>query len=189
MSVAALVLAAGAGRRFGAPKALVEVGGERLVDRAVRVTRTGGCDEVVVVAGAVPLAVPGARVVGHPGWASGIGGSLSAGLRAVAGHDAACVLLVDQPGVTAACVARVLQAAGVAADALAVTTYLGEWGHPVLLGRAHHAGVAELAVGDVGARPYLLAHRHLVRTVECGDVGDPRDVDRPEDLATLTGGT
>ena len=39
------------GRRFGGPKALVEIDGERLVDRAVRVLRDGGVDPAYVVAG------------------------------------------------------------------------------------------------------------------------------------------
>ncbi|HEU4912946.1 MAG TPA: NTP transferase domain-containing protein, partial [Actinomycetes bacterium] len=58
--IAGLVLAAGAGRRFGGPKALAEIDGERLVDRAVRALREGGSDPVYVVAGAAPLAVEGA---------------------------------------------------------------------------------------------------------------------------------
>ena len=51
--VAGLVLAAGAGSRFGRPKAVVELDGERLVDRAVRVLRAGGISRTYVVSGAV----------------------------------------------------------------------------------------------------------------------------------------
>ena len=49
---AGLVLAAGAGRRYGGPKALVEYDGQRLVDRAVWTLRAGGADPVLVVLGA-----------------------------------------------------------------------------------------------------------------------------------------
>jgi hypothetical protein len=49
----------------------------------------------------------------------------------------------------------------------------------VLLGREHWAGVAKLAVGDVGARPYLLANPDRVVTVGCEDVADGTDLDRP----------
>ncbi|SDY89258.1 molybdenum cofactor cytidylyltransferase/nicotine blue oxidoreductase [Micromonospora pattaloongensis] len=52
MTAAGLVLAAGGGRRYGAPKALVAVDGRLLVERAVRTVRDGGCDPVVVVLGA-----------------------------------------------------------------------------------------------------------------------------------------
>ncbi|MBB0994770.1 NTP transferase domain-containing protein, partial [Dietzia sp. SLG510A3-40A3] len=74
-----LVLAAGAGRRFGGPKALVDFRGVRLVDRAVGLLRAGGCDRVLVVSGAVELEVPGAEVVHNPDWDTGMGSSLRVG--------------------------------------------------------------------------------------------------------------
>ena len=55
----------------------------------------------------------------------------------------------------------------------------GRPGHPVVLGRTHWAGVSRDAVGDVGARPYLTAHRTEVTRVACEDVADGDDVDRP----------
>jgi nicotine blue oxidoreductase len=47
--------------------------------------------------------------------------------------------------------------------------------------------VVALATGDTGARPFLRAHPELVTLVECGDTGDPADVDTPDDLARLEG--
>src|SRR5687768_645098 len=102
-SPAGLLLAAGAGRRLGGPKALLEVGGERLVDRGVRTLRDGGCAPVLVVTGAAPVEVIGAVVVPNPDWRDGMGASLRAGLAALPpGCPAVVVALVDQPGVTAA---------------------------------------------------------------------------------------
>lgn len=182
--VAGLVLAAGAGVRFGGPKALAEVGGERLVDRAVRTLGAAGLDPVLVVTGAAEVAVEGALVVPNPDWAEGMGGSLRAGLAALAATDAVAVavLLVDQPGVTAAAVARVV---GAVRDeqSLVVATYGGQRGHPVVLGRAHWASAARLAVGDQGARALLAAHADLVVTVECADVASGEDIDTPDQLA------
>lgn len=60
--------------------------------------------------------------------------------------------------------------------------YDGVPGHPVLLDRRTWAEVADLATGDQGARGWLRAHRDAVRLVDCTGTGDPRDVDRPEDL-------
>jgi CTP:molybdopterin cytidylyltransferase MocA len=77
-------------------------------------------------------------------------------------------------------VARVAAAAG-GPDVLAAATYRGRRGHPVLLGRAHWAGVAALAVGDTGARPYLAGHE--VTPVACDDVADGGDADTPAELA------
>lgn len=184
MPVAGLLLAAGAGRRYGRPKALVEYEGRRLVDRMADTLAEAGCDPVVVVLGAAADQVrasglAGCAVVENPDWATGMGSSLRAGFVALAGTEvvAAVVLLVDMPGVTAAAVRRV--AARASPDALVMGGYGQRRGHPVLLGRAHWAGVAAVATGDTGARPYLRRHAAAVQVVPCGDIADDRDLDRP----------
>jgi nicotine blue oxidoreductase len=185
VTVAAVVLAAGAGRRFGGPKAVALIAGERLVDRAVRLARAGGCDPVVVVAGAVPLDAEGAEVVDNPDWASGMGSSLRAGLAALpVAADAAVVLLVDTPWLGPDSIRRLLAAHGAGAR-LAVATYSGERGHPVLLGRDHWARVAASAHGDNGARAYLAGRPDEVVEVDCTGTGEPTDVDLPTDLVGL----
>lgn len=172
-----VVLAAGAGRRFGGPKALVP---GWLAGR-VEALRHGGCADVVVVLGAEAhrarrLVPPEARVVVCAAWASGMGASLRCGLDALAqgGAALAVVALVDTPGMTAAAVRRVLRRATSSA-ALVRATYGGEPGHPVVIGRQHWAAAGARAVGDRGARD-LLSERGY-ETVECGDVADGRDVD------------
>jgi CTP:molybdopterin cytidylyltransferase MocA len=188
MSTAGLLLAAGAGRRFGQPKALVRFGTETLVERGVRLLRNGGCDPVVVVLGAAvdevrPL-VAGCRVVVADDWAEGMAASLRAGLGALEQTDAqACVVaLVDQPlvGVDAVRRLRAVDPAGAA-----VATYGGTARNPVLLARAVWPDVAAAAVGDSGARAWLRAHPDRVVTVRCDDTGSPADVDTPADLALL----
>ena len=187
MIVGGLVLAAGEGRRLGTPKALVEVDGRRLVDRAVTALRLGGCEPVVVVLGAARTVVPDAHVVTNDDWRTGMGSSLRLGLAALGAVDvtAVVVTLVDTPGVTGPVVDRLVTACAAGAD-VAVATYDGRPRTPVLLARNHWREVAELAVGDVGARAFLRTHPHLVRHVECGDVGTSDDLDTPEDLARLT---
>jgi CTP:molybdopterin cytidylyltransferase MocA len=178
---AGLVLAAGASRRLGAPKALLELDGERLVDRAVRVLREGGCRPVLVVSGAVPLEVAGAEVVPNRDWRSGMGSSLRAGLAALHERaDVAVISLVDLPGVGPEVVARLLGAADAGAEVV-VATYAGTRRHPVLLAAGHWAAAAAAAVGDVGARGYLATVPHLV-SVECGDVADAQDIDTDADV-------
>ena len=187
--VAGLVLAAGAGRRFGGPKALARLDGERLVDRAVRTLREGGAGPIVVVSGAADLDVPGADVIHNAQWAEGMGSSLRTGVALLAAYvvegrpvAGVVVVLVDQPGITAGAVERVL--AGVRDDAaLVVATYGRVWGHPVVLGRRHWAEAAQAAVGDRGARDVLRRHAAEVTEVECGDVASAADIDTPDQLA------
>ena len=187
MTVAGLLLAAGAGRRMGGPKALVEISGEALVRRGIRLLTAGGCDPVVVVVGASADAVrplcDGAQVVDAPGWESGMGASLRAGLLAL-DTDACVVALVDQPLVTPVVVER-LRAAHSGGARAAVATYGGRPRHPVLLDRSTWAGVGAAAVGDEGARSWLRTHPELVVQVDCTDVGAPDDLDTPADLAAL----
>lgn len=184
---AGLVLAAGAGRRFGGAKAVVELDGVRLVERAVAILAEARLDPIVVVSGAVPLDVAGATVVTNPGWAEGLGASLRVGLAALPDTvDAVVVLLVDQPGITTEAVRRVV-AALEGPRSVAVATYDGRDGHPVALGRAHWPAVAESAVGDRGARGFLRAYAGDIARVECADVATDRDIDDPQDLAWFSG--
>jgi molybdenum cofactor cytidylyltransferase/nicotine blue oxidoreductase len=180
-SVAGLVLAAGGGRRYGMPKALVERDGELLVERALRTARAV-CAPVVVVLGAAAEEVrrradlAGATVVVNDEWESGMASSLRAGLTALPGDvDAVLVLLVDMPGMTPDALARLAERA--APDALAVATYDAVRGHPVLLGREHWAGVSGTVRGDEGARRYLAAHD--VAEIDCTGLADPEDLDVP----------
>ena len=177
VSVAGLVLAAGEGRRFGGPKAPAVIDGERLVDRAVRVLRAGGCDPVYVVLGAWLGDVPGAVTVTNPDWAEGMGSSLRVGLEAVEGApvDAVVVTLVDLPGLTPAAVRRLVDAD----SDLAAATYGGERGHPVRFGRRHWLEVASSARGDAGARSYLSERADEITLVEVGDVATGEDLDVP----------
>ncbi len=182
--VIGLLLAAGAGRRMGGPKALLRHrDGRTWAHAGAEVLREGGCEPVVVVLGAAahevePTLAQGVRVVIASDWAEGMGASLRAGLAQLAADDepgdAALVALVDTPGVTADVVAR-LVAAATGPDVLARAAYAGVPGHPVLLGRDHWDGVRSAARGDVGARDYLAARP--VTLIECGDVGDGRDID------------
>ncbi len=186
-AVAGLLLAAGSGSRLGRPKALVEVGGERLVDRGVRTLAAGGCAPVLVVLGAADTSVRGALTVLNPDWATGMGSSVRAGIDALPDTvDAVLVALADQPLVTPEAVRRLLRVHAQGARA-AVATYAGNPRNPVLLGREHWSTVHAIAVRDVGARPFLRTYSHLVTTVECDDVASPEDIDTTEDLVRVSG--
>lgn len=183
--IAGLVLAAGAGRRFGGPKQLAEIDGRPLVEHAVaaleavaaveRVAVTLGAyaDEVLArvdLHGATPI------VVGD--WAEGQSASLRAGVGMLAATaEAIVVTLADQPSITAATIARVI-AEWDGSSTPVRATYEGQPGHPVLLTRATYGDVAQLR-GDRGAREILAGAG--VRDVPC-DAGVVVDIDTPAQL-------
>jgi CTP:molybdopterin cytidylyltransferase MocA len=168
------------------PKALVRHQGQLFVEHAADVLHEAGCTPVVVVLGALAEDVrttamlSGSSLVDNPDWATGMGSSLRVGLTTLGASDATAVVVlpVDTPGVTAEAIRRLAELAS--PEALARATYDGKPGHPVLIGRDHWAGVAELATGDEAAKPYLAQHK--VTKVPCEDVAGGADVDRPEDL-------
>jgi molybdenum cofactor cytidylyltransferase len=187
--IGGLVLAAGAGERFGGRKQLADLDGRPLLEHVLMAMEAAPLDRVAVVLGAhaaevldeVPL--HGAAPEVCDDWREGIGASLRTGVAALrADCDAIVVALGDQPRLAAEAVARVVEARG--GDALAVrASYGGVPGHPVLLERALYPRVRELR-GDEGARG-LLGHGTRVREVACDGLGGPDDVDTPAALDGL----
>jgi CTP:molybdopterin cytidylyltransferase MocA len=187
--VAVAVLAAGRGERFGGaqPKQLLPVGGRPLVTYAVEAAIASGCTPVIVVVAddRVATVLPsGVEVVRNPEPARGISSSLQCALHTLDPRteiEAVVVGLGDQPLVGAAAY-RKLAAAFDEGVRLAVATYGGTRGNPVLLARAHWAEALALD-GDEGAR--VLFRRLGVHEVPCDGTGDPLDVDTPDDLARV----
>lgn len=183
--VAAVVLAAGGGSRFGGDvhKLLQPLWGRPLVAWVVTAALGAGLAEVAVVEGAVDLApvLPeGAVVLRNPGWAAGQAGSLRLGLDWCErrGHHAVVVGLGDQPLVPAAAWRAV---AACEAAPIAVATYGGRRRNPVRLDRSVWPLLP--VEGDEGARVLMAARPDLVAEVAC--TGTPLDVDTLEDLADL----
>ncbi len=187
--VAGVLLAAGGGRRFGRPKALVVLGGRTLVERGVATLLGGGCSSVLVVVGAAAADVrsvavrAGAVPVANDAWADGLGAPLPVGPVPAAQTMAgvAVVLPADQPIVTPALVARLI-GAWQAGAMVAVAAYGGMGRTPVVLDRATWPAATAAAEGDVGARPFIRAHPELVVPVPCDDVGAGFDIDTEDDL-------
>jgi CTP:molybdopterin cytidylyltransferase MocA len=185
-TVAGILLAAGGGSRLGRPKALVEIGGQTLAARGADLLRAGGADPVVVVTGAAPVDLPKVTLVDNPGWRTGMGSSLIAGLRALQHQPRSCravvVALADQPLIGAEAVRRLI-AAHAAGAPVAVASYGGRPRNPVLIDRAYWPELLATTTGDAGARPFLRAHPDLITAVDCTGTGRPDDIDTPEDLA------
>ncbi|MFP3459678.1 nucleotidyltransferase family protein [Arthrobacter globiformis] len=195
-----VLLAAGAGTRLGrGPKALLPFRGRTLVEVLADIMLDGGCREVVVVLGAGAGDVRARtdlarhRVVENPAWAGGMGSSFRSGLESALEEDHVLVALVDQPGLTAETVARLLgahrpgrvTAAGYADDSGKLRR-----GHPLLLDATLRGEAAAAAGGDAGARRFLQAHPELIDLVDCtlppgsGRSGG-EDLDTPDQLHLL----
>ncbi|MFD1085276.1 nucleotidyltransferase family protein [Micromonospora andamanensis] len=184
-----MIIAAGGGRRIGGPEALLHQGGKPLVDQMIDTLTEAGCGQIVVVLGAAADQVretadlSRATVVVNRAWGTGVGSSIRAGLAGIDDDrvEAAVVVPVDMPGLTAAAVRRVT--ALPFPDVLVCATYNGLRGYPMLFGRRHWPGIATLASADVGARPYLLAHKDQIVDIACDAVADGSRVDTPELMA------
>ncbi|RDI66301.1 nucleotidyltransferase family protein [Nocardia pseudobrasiliensis] len=203
---AGVLLAAGAGTRYGRPKVLAEDGA--WLRTAVAALRAGGCDPLYVVLGATgparrgpdgrwliceTLAIPeGVQPVWAADWAVGLAASLRTGLGAIARHDEqpteagapryVAIMPVDTPDVGADVVARVIAAARAAPSGLARATFDGRPGHPVVLFHDHWAAVIKSAQGNSGARTFLDGRTDIV-AVTCDDLATGRDHDYPPNRA------
>jgi molybdenum cofactor cytidylyltransferase len=181
--ICGLVLAAGAGTRFGdQPKQLAELDGRPLLEWAVRSQCNAGVlERVVVVLGSSATRIRDtvefgrAEVVVCPDWDTGQSASLRFGLARLTDAEKVVVTLGDAPLITSAVIERF---AGEEPGTRAV--YDGRPGHPVVLGSEQIAGLTRLA-GDIGARKLLDGGPDI----EIGHICSGRDVDTPEDLEEI----
>jgi CTP:molybdopterin cytidylyltransferase MocA len=168
--IAAVILAAGAATRFGAPKQrlLLPLVLESVVASAV--------DEIVVVEGAYELcglaSQARVRVVRCADWERGPGASLRCGLGALAEDvEAAVVILADGPDLSPDAVGRVVDDWRANDGSIVAASYDGVRGHPLLVERSAWADIPDEGLRVVSPR-----------LVPCDDLGVPGDVDRPGDL-------
>lgn len=188
-NIHAVVLAAGASRRFGNTKQLAEIEGEPLVTRALDTAGRVFGDRLTLVLGhdwrPILEACSPAQgfVVINEQHARGLGTSIARGVRAVChAADAVVVLLADQPLVSAAHLGALCAAWSGKADEIVASAYAGTVGPPALFPPAAFDALADLG-GDRGARRLFADERFTVRTVACEAAGV--DIDSPEDLQGL----
>jgi nicotine blue oxidoreductase len=163
--ISAIVLAAGAATRFGAPKQRL------LLEPVLARVRASSVDEVVVVIGAYQVETE-ARTVKCPEWERGPGASLRCGLEVLSDEvEAAIVVLADGPKLNPLAIDRLIAAWRATYDEILAATYEGRRGHPLLLARSAWEGVPDEGLRDLRFTP-----------VPCDDLGSPGDVDTPSDL-------
>jgi len=181
--IAGIVLAAGAGTRFGPEaKLLAEFRGRPLVEHAIAAQcAVAELERVVVVLGSRAEQILGSVAFGRAepvvcrDWEAGQASSLRCGVNAVTEAERVIVTLGDEPLLTPAVIGRFLEQPG---GARAV--YRGRPGHPVVLGQGQLDAVRELR-GDQGARGLLRGGPQ----VECSDLSAGSDVDTEADLEEI----
>lgn len=170
-----IVLAAGAGQRYGMPKVAADNGS--WLERAVTALSDGGVCRIFVALGAavVPVPRPAAPLL-VPDWRRGLSATVAAAVRAAqadAGAEALMLHTVDTPSIGPAVIERIL---ATDTNGLARAVFRGTPGHPVLIGRRHWDGLLESLSGDAGAGPFLATRPDLV-CVECSDLATGGDID------------
>ena len=192
MRIAALVLAAGASRRLGEPKQLVQIEGESLLRRTTRIALEAGYAPVFAILGfAAERMRPeldglGIQVVVNSNWEEGMGSSLRCGLQAVMQEqptpDAVLVLVCDQVRLNRVHLRTLLQRHAEGNGAITASTFAGRMGVPAVFGAEYFPELLNLQ-GDRGARELIRAASEQVNAVEWPD--GELDLDHPEQLNRL----
>jgi CTP:molybdopterin cytidylyltransferase MocA len=179
-----VVLAGGAGSRFGGPKQLHPIRGRPMLEHVLAAVAAVAAADRVLVLGAhaeqvlAGIDLQGVRAIRCDRWAEGQALTLRAGLDSLpAGVMAAIVVLGDGPSLDPRAIER-MAAAHAATPASVLYADYGEGrSHPVVLPR-----VSWDALASVGERP---AAAVPAEAVDCRDLTDPGDIDRPGDAAGL----
>ncbi|HVO12157.1 MAG TPA: nucleotidyltransferase family protein [Vicinamibacteria bacterium] len=188
MRIAAIVLAAGEGRRMGGPKALLPIHGTTFLGHLCRLFVAAGADPTIAVLGASAQRVRaegeiprGARVVVNERWPEGMLTSIWRGLdeAETSGVEALLVHPVDNPLVSPATVAAVIGAVRSGA-AITVAAHAGRRGHPVAFACASWPALRAASPAR-GARQLLVDDPARVLHVETGP-DCLHDLDLPADL-------
>ncbi len=191
--IAGLVLAAGESSRMGTDKALLKFRSRTFLETVVEKLRDGGIERIVVVLGhhaqeiraAVELAA--AEIVVNTEYRRGQTSSLQAGLKSLAASnpEAVVLALVDHPAFSPETVRQLDAAFRASSAAVAIPTYQGRRGHPIVIGQALFEELKALNLEE-GANTVIRKYREQTRWVEVGDPGILLDVDDPESYRQLT---
>jgi molybdenum cofactor cytidylyltransferase len=184
--ISGILLAAGAGSRFGGDKLLHPLeDGVAIAAHAARNLLAATPEVIAVVRwGDFPLydmlEQEGCQVTMFQGAARGMGASLAHGVAQARGADGWVIALADMPRIAPATIKKIIAALEAGAS-IAAPVRKGERGHPVGFGTQLRDELLALD-GDQGARAVVERHREAVKLIECDDPGILLDIDRKSDL-------
>jgi molybdenum cofactor cytidylyltransferase len=183
----AIVLAAGASRRMGAPKMLLPLAGKSVIATVVDRLAAAAIDRIIVVAGAerarIAAALAGRQVavVENPDPDAGMLSSVRCGLRALPPECRAVLVAPgDGPRISPAVVDAMLAALDAGPRGIVVPVHGGRRGHPIAFAIGHRDEVLSRYDG-IGLRGLLAAHPEDILELPVDDPAVLADMDAPED--------
>ncbi len=187
-----IILAAGASRRMGSPKALLRIGGKSFVSHLVDLYRSLECKTIIVVIGAVADEVrrelhgPDIRIVVNEHYRSGQLSSIIAGIKEANECGCSAVVLhpVDHPAAGGETVKSLIARFDTALAPIVLPAYKGRRGHPVIFSSKLFPEIRN-APPDIGARAVVRAHHDTIQEVTTDDEGVLLNVDTPQDYRRL----
>jgi molybdenum cofactor cytidylyltransferase len=189
----AVVLAAGASRRFGSPKQLVQFERKPLIQRVIAGATELAGSAVTVVLGAYAAEIAATLAPGTAGiivnreWQEGIASSIRAAVARLPGAcDGVLLLLADQPLVGSHSLGRLAAAWRRQPRSIIASRYRAVTGVPAIFPRWCFSDLAALR-GDQGAR--LVLRRYPDHVVRLAHPEAEVDIDYPEDLLELRSDT
>jgi molybdenum cofactor cytidylyltransferase len=191
-SCAAIVLAAGASTRLGQPKQLLQMNGESLLHRTIRLAEKAGCAPIFVVLGfeaermrreAADLDV---RVVSNPKWQSGLGSSLRSGMEALMKESQlpqkVALLLSDQPMLSSEILFNLVKNSAEIGSLIVASSYTGRLGVPAVFRKELYPDLQKVE-GDKGAREVIQRYRDQTASIDFPE--GAIDIDTVQDLELL----
>lgn len=187
-TVSAIILAAGESRRMGQLKQLLPLGDSTILERTIDKILGSTVNEVIVVLGhqaaEVRQKIAGRpiKIVVNPDYPKGMASSIAAGLKFVDSQaEAVMLVLGDQPYVDSLTINRLIDAFASHNKGIAIPTYQGQRGHPLIFSRKYDEPLARLS-GDIGGREIISQHPEDVLEVAVNCPGVVTDIDTPPDL-------
>jgi molybdenum cofactor cytidylyltransferase len=185
--LSAILLAAGESKRMGRLKQLMPLGESTIIERAIDNLSASAVDEVIVVVGHKAEEITGTispkpvKIAFNPNYGEGMSTSIIAGLKLVDPRAEAVMLaLGDQPLVDSQTINRLIDEFHKSDKGIALPTYKGRRGHPVILATSYQAELLELK-GDIGAREIIKRHPKDVLEVAVDSQGVISDIDTEDD--------